>query len=359
MTTGYVYILTNPSFREDWVKIGRSSRPVDVRSKELDNTAVPLPFEIYATLQTSKFGQIEKMLHGLLDQVANKRIRKNREFFNVEPAVALNVFNQLALLIDDAVVTVYKDNKPVSVIHPPVITPPPPTKKRLPRFRFEDVEIPVGSAVVFLPTNTPVRVAPGNKVEYKGKFYSLTGFVSAFIPASLKRSSGIYQGPSFFTFEGENRDDRKKRYLEGKTGPAPKPGNVGTGETTEIGITGDTGDTGDTGNPGDAPDKPVKPKRQCREPFRFSMVGIKSGETVIFDPTNLRVVVTDDRHVTHEGKRYTLSGFTALFMPATKQNTSGAYQGPKFFSYEGETLSDRRARFETEASDKPVSPDDE
>lgn len=44
---GYVYILTNPSFKEDWVKIGKSSRPVDVRSKELDNTAVPLPFEIF------------------------------------------------------------------------------------------------------------------------------------------------------------------------------------------------------------------------------------------------------------------------------------------------------------------------
>ena len=25
---GYVYILTNPSFREDWVKIGMSCRPV-------------------------------------------------------------------------------------------------------------------------------------------------------------------------------------------------------------------------------------------------------------------------------------------------------------------------------------------
>lgn len=24
---GYIYILTNPSFREDWVKIGMSSRP--------------------------------------------------------------------------------------------------------------------------------------------------------------------------------------------------------------------------------------------------------------------------------------------------------------------------------------------
>ena len=34
---GYVYILTSPSFQEDWVKIGKSSRPVDGRSKELDN----------------------------------------------------------------------------------------------------------------------------------------------------------------------------------------------------------------------------------------------------------------------------------------------------------------------------------
>lgn len=54
---GYVYILTNPSFREDWVKIGKSSRPVDVRSKELDNTAVPLPFEIYATLKNREVRQ--------------------------------------------------------------------------------------------------------------------------------------------------------------------------------------------------------------------------------------------------------------------------------------------------------------
>ena len=30
---GYVYILTNPSFREDWVKVGKSFLPVDVKSK--------------------------------------------------------------------------------------------------------------------------------------------------------------------------------------------------------------------------------------------------------------------------------------------------------------------------------------
>ena len=44
----YVYILTNPSFSEDWVKISKSSRPVDMGSKELDNTGIPLPIVKWA-----------------------------------------------------------------------------------------------------------------------------------------------------------------------------------------------------------------------------------------------------------------------------------------------------------------------
>lgn len=68
---GYVYILTNPSFREDWVKIGKSSRPVDIRSKELDNTAVPLPFEIFATMETVKYNEGEKLVHKTIDRLTD------------------------------------------------------------------------------------------------------------------------------------------------------------------------------------------------------------------------------------------------------------------------------------------------
>ncbi|MDR1617107.1 MAG: GIY-YIG nuclease family protein [Syntrophomonadaceae bacterium] len=32
---GYVYILTNPSFKDNWVKIGKSSREVDVPEEEI------------------------------------------------------------------------------------------------------------------------------------------------------------------------------------------------------------------------------------------------------------------------------------------------------------------------------------
>ena len=115
---GYVYILTNPSFREDWVKIGKSSRPVDVRSKELDNTAVPLTFEIFATIKTAKYNEVEKLVHNIIDNLTNFRIRQNREFFNVAPQKALEILKEIALTIDDAVVTEYDNNQPVCSDNP-------------------------------------------------------------------------------------------------------------------------------------------------------------------------------------------------------------------------------------------------
>ena len=105
---GYVYILTNPSFREDWVKIGKSSRPVNVRIKELDNTAVPLPFEIFATMKTAKYNEAEKLVHRYIERFTNLRIRNNREFFNVKPEEALIVFEDVAMLLDDAEIKEYK-----------------------------------------------------------------------------------------------------------------------------------------------------------------------------------------------------------------------------------------------------------
>ena len=76
---GYVYILTNPSFREDWVKIGKSSRPVEVRSKEHDNTAVPLPFEIFATMKTTKYNEAMQDIDAVSNAEQIEIIRKEVE----------------------------------------------------------------------------------------------------------------------------------------------------------------------------------------------------------------------------------------------------------------------------------------
>lgn len=67
---GYVYILTNPSFKEDWVKIGMTSRPVDVRSEELDNTAVGNRIEL---TEEERSAFVNKLNDDVYHIVSNKR----------------------------------------------------------------------------------------------------------------------------------------------------------------------------------------------------------------------------------------------------------------------------------------------
>ena len=78
---GYVYILTNPSFREDWIKIGKTTN-MEERLRTLYNTSLPLPFEPYATLKTVKYNEAEKLVHHYIERFTNLRIEKKREFFN-------------------------------------------------------------------------------------------------------------------------------------------------------------------------------------------------------------------------------------------------------------------------------------
>lgn len=207
---GYVYILTNPSFKEDWVKIGKSSRPVDIRSKELDNTAVPLPFEIYATLKTTKYEEVERLIHKTIDRLTDLRIRQNREFFNVPPAKALDILKDISITLDDAEINeVYLgENRKDSIININADDTSITTKRhQRPRFKFSMVNIPIGSTLVFTPTGIEVKVADDDKVEYQGRLYKLSPFVGTFMPNNRRNSSGAYQGPKYFSYKGEILDD--------------------------------------------------------------------------------------------------------------------------------------------------------
>ena len=205
---GYVYILTNPSFREDWVKIGKSSRPVDVRSKELDNTAVPLPFEIFATIKTAKYNEVEKLVHKNIDRLTDLRIRQNREFFNVAPQVALDILRDVATTIDDAEIILYCDNKPITEKH---------HKKRevkRSRFKFSMCGIKIGELLTFIPTGAIVKVASDDSIEHDGRIYKLSPFVGIFMPEDKRNTSGAYQGAKYFSYEGFILDDLRKQKEE-------------------------------------------------------------------------------------------------------------------------------------------------
>ena len=72
----------------------------------------------------------------------------------------------------------------------------------------------------------------------------------------------------------------------------------------------------------------------------FRALGIKPGDELLFVPTGLKVKVVDDKTIDYLGEKFSLSGFTKKHIP--HPNASGAYQGPKYFSFKGRMLLDIR-----------------
>ena len=132
--SGFVYVMTNPSFKDDWVKIGYSTGNPAKRAKDLDNTAVPLPFEIFASLQTERCKAAEKLIHRFVRRLnEGLRIRENREFFNIKPEVAAEILEDVSgLLGDDAKVVYWKNGKQITEIS--VITKSKPQTEHEPRY---------------------------------------------------------------------------------------------------------------------------------------------------------------------------------------------------------------------------------
>ncbi len=204
MAKGYVYILTNPAFKEDWVKIGKTATSVEKRMEELFTTALPTRFELYAWCKTAKYNELEKQAHHMLDRLTDLRIDSHREFFQLVPSEALAVLRELASTLDDAEFYVPGEVKEAAQR----ATPAPP-------FRFSMVHLAPGAEIIFEPTGAKVVVVADkgdNKIEFEGKHYTLSGFCKAFMPDNKRNKKDAYQGPSYFSFNGKLLVDLRAKY---------------------------------------------------------------------------------------------------------------------------------------------------
>jgi hypothetical protein len=211
---GYVYILTNPSFKDDWVKIGKSRREVNVRSKELDNTAVPLPFSILATLNTKKYNEAEKFIHKMIDMVApDIRIRKGREFFNITPQKAYEILKLCAEQYDDSQVEIYDEDLLAEVSTQDGGEKVKPIE-RAARLTFEMLNIPIGAKLTFYSDSdiTVTVVDRGSTVRIDDLELSLS---AAALYINEKRGtankSKAYQGGIWFKYDGETLTEIRKK----------------------------------------------------------------------------------------------------------------------------------------------------
>ena len=197
---GYVYVLTNPSFRDDWVKIGKSKRLPEVRGRELYNTAVPLPYEIYATLQTEKYNEAERMIHRSIDRISDLRINKNREFFNIAPEAAYEILADIKeLLGDEAILELKGDNVEVAKE-----VRKGSKRKVSQRFDFYSRGLKEGDVIRFIGDETITAiVASDRQVLFENEKWYLSPLVrELYTRQGNVNSSGAYQGPAYFTFEG-------------------------------------------------------------------------------------------------------------------------------------------------------------
>ena len=77
---GFVYVMSNPSFSDGQIKVGKSSKdPREERADELYTTGVPQPFKVEYIAFAEDYDNIEKRVHS---ELSSFRTNKSREFFS-------------------------------------------------------------------------------------------------------------------------------------------------------------------------------------------------------------------------------------------------------------------------------------
>jgi uncharacterized membrane protein YhaH (DUF805 family) len=102
MSTGWVYVLSNPSIPNQ-VKVGWTSKLPNERATELHSTGVPTPFKVEtAMLFANNAEQIEQKTHNILSAT---RVSSNREWFECDASIAAGSILKAAEVFDEAVLT--------------------------------------------------------------------------------------------------------------------------------------------------------------------------------------------------------------------------------------------------------------
>jgi hypothetical protein len=93
VSDGIVYILTNEAM-PGYVKIGLTRKnDVGERVRQLDNTSIPVPFECYYAASVPDCARLERTLHFVFGE---KRARRSREFFTIDPDLAKAIIELVA-----------------------------------------------------------------------------------------------------------------------------------------------------------------------------------------------------------------------------------------------------------------------
>jgi len=196
--TEIVYILINEAM-PGYVKIGRTT-DLEQRIQSLYRTPVPLPFECFYACTVKDGQKVEKWLFDISD---DRRVSKNREFFEVAPervAVALKDKEIEEVTPGQDYVETTEDQAALNE-----------ARSRRSRLNFKLANIPVGAELIFSKDKEVVcKVIDNRNIEFKGEQTSL-GKATLEILSKMGYNWKTVQGPLYWEYEGETLDERRKR----------------------------------------------------------------------------------------------------------------------------------------------------
>ena len=218
MSKGYIYIMTNPSFKE-YVKIGYAT-DVKQRLDELNrSTAVPFAFRIYATYEVDS-ALSDKKLHSILDKL-NPDLRSMEEINGkkrVREFYAMSAEDAYSILEAIAEINNFKDRlkkwrateeekkeeelaQEISEAH----------QERMAPFAFSMCNIGVGDQIVFSCRGSEFDgaiciVVDDKHVEYQGEIWALSPLAQ-----KLSGRRTATQGPRYFKYKGQWLNDIRNK----------------------------------------------------------------------------------------------------------------------------------------------------
>lgn len=186
VSTGVVYVLTNPAM-PGLVKIGKTSRgSIDARLKELYSTGVPVPFECAFAARVTDEAKVESAFHRAFGPY---RLNPKREFFQIEPEQAIAL---LELMADgDVTPELQREADAVDIEAKDASSKLKATRR--PNLNFPEMGIPIGSELQFNQSpHETVTVMSERKVKFRGVETSLTAATREMLNIDYQVAPGPY-----------------------------------------------------------------------------------------------------------------------------------------------------------------------
>lgn len=215
--SGYIYILTNPSFPE-YVKIGYAD-DIKTRLAQLNRSeCTPFAFRVYATYQVG-IRLTDMKLHDMIDKI-NPTLRaidnvdgkkRVREFYAMSAEDAYALFEAMAEIHGTAdKLKLYKPTKKQEKEEQTAEEVKVEYEKAKP-LTFSEYGIPIGAKLEYVNRGNDnsgkiCTVIDEKTVEYDGKSWSLSGLAKEFCHSKY----GV-QGPKYFKYNGEWLTEIRKR----------------------------------------------------------------------------------------------------------------------------------------------------